>query len=164
MRLIHFIQLSKLQQIGQKKNVRNISQELHILLTPDKEHKKVFQDILVVGFRNRKSLKDHLVRVELPNVEITGRSESCEKGKVRFASFCAIQTLSAKACGETFKIQSGILNCNSQKVVYLLKCRICGEAPYVGKAKTKFRARFNNYKSAHKSYRKKGKVLQQRFS
>ena len=93
MRLIHFIQLSKLQQIGQKKNVRNISQELHILLTPDKEHKKVFQDILVVGFRNRKSLKDHLVRVELPNVEITGRSESCEKGKVRFASFCAIQTL-----------------------------------------------------------------------
>ena len=71
---------------------------------------------------------------------------------------------STKACGETFKIQSGVLNCNSQKVVYLLKCRICGEAPYVGKAKTKFRARFNNYKSAHKSYRKKGKVLQQRFS
>ena len=28
-----------------------------------------------------------------------------------------------------------ILNCNSQKVVYLLKCRICGEAPYVGKEK-----------------------------
>ena len=31
----------------------------------------------------------------------------------------------------------------------------CREAPYVGKAKTKFRARFNNYKSAHRSYRKK---------
>ena len=26
-------------------NVRNILQELHILLTPDQEHKKVFQDI-----------------------------------------------------------------------------------------------------------------------
>ena len=35
-------------------NVRNILQELHILLTPDKEHKKVFQDIPVVGFRNGK--------------------------------------------------------------------------------------------------------------
>ena len=33
-------------------------------------------------------------------------------------------------------------------MLYLLKCRICGEAPYVGKAKTKFRARFNNYESA----------------
>ena len=57
-------------------NVRNILQELHILLTPDKEHKKVFQDIPVAGFGNGKSLKDHLVRAKLPTVEITGRSES----------------------------------------------------------------------------------------
>ena len=40
---------------------------------------------------------------------------------------------------------------------------MCGEAPYVGKAKTKFRARFNNYKSTHRSYRKKRKVSRQRF-
>ena len=136
-------------------NVRNILQELHILLTPDKEHKKVFQEIPIVGFRNGKSLKDHLVRAKLPNVEITGRSESCGKRNCQVCDFiCDTDTFSTKACGETFKIQSGVLNCNSQKVVYLLKCRICGEAPYVGKAKTKFRARFNNYKSAHRSYRK----------
>ena len=49
-------------------NVRNILQELHILLKPDKKHKKVFQDIPVVGFRNGKSLKDHLVRAKLRNV------------------------------------------------------------------------------------------------
>ena len=42
-------------------NVRNILQELHILVTPDQEHKKVFQDIPVIGFRNEKSLTDHLV-------------------------------------------------------------------------------------------------------
>ena len=41
----------------------------------------------------------------------------------------------------------------------LLKCRIFGETPYFGKAKTKYRARFNNYKSAHSSV----KVSQQRF-
>ena len=55
-------------------NVRNILQELHILLTPGKEHKKVFQDISVVGFCNGKSLKHHLVRAKLPNIEIMGRS------------------------------------------------------------------------------------------
>ena len=105
-----------------------------------------------------------MVRAKLSNVEITGRSESCGKGNCQVCDFiCDTDTFSTKACGETFKIQSGILNCNSQKVVYLLKCRICGEAPYVGKAKTKFRARFNNYKSAHRSYRKKRKVSQQRF-
>ena len=61
-------------------NVRNILQELHILLTPDKKHQKVFQDIPAEWFRNGKSLKDHLVTVKLPNGEITGRSESCGKG------------------------------------------------------------------------------------
>ena len=40
-------------------NVRNILQELHILLTPDQEYKKIFQDSPVVGFHNGKSLKDH---------------------------------------------------------------------------------------------------------
>ena len=119
-------------------NVRNILQELHILLTPDQQH-KVFQDIPFVGFRNGKSLKDHLVRAKLPNVNITGRSESCGKGNCQVCDFtCNTDTSTTKACGETFKIQSGILNCYPQKVVYLLKCRICGEAPYVGKAKTKF--------------------------
>ena len=95
-----------------------------------------------------------MVRAKLPNVEITGRSESCGKGNCEVCDFiCDTDTFTAKACGETFKVQSGILNCNSQKVVYLLKCRICDEAPYVGKAKMKFRAKFNNYKSAHRSYR-----------
>ena len=60
----------------------------------------------------------------------------------------AIQTL----------IQSGILNCYSQKVVHLLKWRIFDEAPYAGKAKTKFRAGYNNYESAHSHIEKKRKV------
>ena len=136
-------------------NVKNILQELHILLTPDKEHMKVFQDIPHVKFCSGKSLKDRAI---LPNVEITGRCESCGKGTVRFVTLCAIQTLFLPKTGETFKIQSRVLNCNSQKVVYLLKCGICEEAPYVCKTKTKFRTRFNNYKSAHRSYRKKRKA------
>ena len=40
------------------------------------------------------------------------------------------------------------------KVLYLLKCKVCGEVSYVGKATTKFRYRFNNYKSKHSVFRK----------
>ena len=40
--------------------------ELHLLLAPEKDHKKVFPDVPVVGFRNGKSLKDYLVRAALP--------------------------------------------------------------------------------------------------
>ena len=83
-------------------NVRNILHELHILLTRNKEHKKVFQDVSVVGFLNGKSLKDNLVRAKLQNVQITGRSESCWKGNFQVYDFiCDTDTFSPKDCGET---------------------------------------------------------------
>ena len=60
-------------------NTRNILQELHLLLAPDKEHKKVFPDVPAVGFRNGKSLKDYLVRAALPKTNETGRCVPCRK-------------------------------------------------------------------------------------
>ena len=50
-------------------------EELHKLLTPNKEHKKVFPDVVVVGFRNGKSLKDYLDRAKLSKLEESGRCE-----------------------------------------------------------------------------------------
>ena len=47
-------------------------------------------------------------------------------------------TVTTEACGETFKNQSGTLKCISEKITYLLKCKVCGEAPYVGKPKLSF--------------------------
>ena len=73
-------------------------------------------------------------------------------------------TFTTEACQETFKIQKGPLNCDSEKVLYLLKCKVCGGVAYVGKAKTKFRYRFNNYKDKHGAFRKGNqKVPQKRF-
>ena len=39
-------------------NVRAKMEELHILLTPNEELKKVFPNVLVIGFWNGKSLKE----------------------------------------------------------------------------------------------------------
>ena len=75
-----------------------------------------------------------------------------------------INTFTTKACGLVFKIQSGPLNCNSEKVLYLLRCKICDDIPYVGKAKTKFRFRFNNYKNKHRSLRKGKQRTTEAFS
>ena len=95
-------------------NVRNILQELDVLLTPGKEHKKVFQDIPVVAFRNGKSLKDDFDRTKLPNDEITGRSESCGKENCQVCNFiCDTDSFCTKACCEILKIHKGVLNCNS---------------------------------------------------
>ena len=54
-------------------------EELHILLTPDKEHKVVFPQIYVVGLWNGKSLKDYLLRAKLPKLKESGRCEPCGK-------------------------------------------------------------------------------------
>ena len=54
-------------------------EELHILLTPNKEHKKVFPNVPVIGFRNGKSLKDFLVRATLPKPNGSSTCDPCWK-------------------------------------------------------------------------------------
>ena len=133
-------------------NVRSILEELQILLAPDKEHKKVFPEVPIVRFRNGKSLKDYLMRAALPKVDNAGGSEPCGKGTCQVCDhIITTNTFTTKACGEVFKIQSEPLNCNSEKVLYLPRCKICDDTPYDGKAKTKFHLWFNNYKSKHRS-------------
>ena len=93
-------------------NIRNTLQELHLLLAPDKEHKQVFPDVPVVGFRNGNSLKDYLVRVALPRTNETGRCKPCGKKTCLVCnSIRTTTTFTTEACGEIFKIQSGPLNC-----------------------------------------------------
>ena len=51
------------------------------------------------------------------------------------------------------------LNCNSNNVVYLLKCKVCN-LQYVGQTTNKFRYRWSNYKSCQKKA-SKGEVVPQ---
>ena len=95
-----------------------------------------------------------MVRAKLPNVKIIGRSKSCRKGKPQVFDFlCDTNTFFAKAWDEKFRIQEGTLNCKSHSFVYLLKCRICGEAPYVGNTKTNLEQDLTS-KSEHRSNEK----------
>ena len=57
------------------KNVRKILEEIHLLLKPDQAHKKVFSGTPIIGFKNANSLKDHLVRAVLPQLDREGRSK-----------------------------------------------------------------------------------------
>ena len=135
------------------RNVRCILQELQILLAPDIEHKKAFTEVPIVGRPNGKSIKDYLVRAALPKIDNAGGSEPCGKGTCQVCDhIITTNTFTTKACGEVFKIQSGPLNCNSEKVLYLLRSKIFDNTPHVGKAKIKFRFQFNNYKSKHRSF------------
>ena len=79
-------------------------QELQSLLPPNKEHKKVFPEALIVRFRNSKSFKDDLVKAALPKLDNAGGSKPCEKGNCQVCDHAVrINTFTTKICGE-FKI------------------------------------------------------------
>ena len=119
---------------------------------------------MTLGQCNGKSLKDYLVRAALPKTNETRRCEPCGKKPCLVCnSIRTTTTFTTEACRENFKIQSGPLNRTWKKVICLLKCKVCGEGPYVGKTKTKFQYRFNIYKSKHRAFRKANQKIPQKW-
>ena len=86
------------------------------------------------------------MRAALPNMDNAGGSELCGKGTCQvYDHIITTNTFTTIACGEVFKIQSGPLNCNSENLLYLLRCKICDDTPCVGKDETKLRLRFDGW-------------------
>ena len=84
----------------------------------------------------------------MPKTNKAGRSEPCGKQTCLVCnSINAITIFKTEDFGETFTIQTGPLNFDSEILLYLLKYSVFGEVSYVGKAKTKFQYVFGNYKS-----------------
>ena len=122
-----------------------------------KNIKKVSLESPIVKFRNGKSFTftDYIVRAALTKMDNAGVFEPCGKGNCQVCDHVIVtNTFKTEACGKVFKIQVGFVNCNLEKVLYLLRCKICDDNSYVGKAKTKFRLRFNNYKNKRQSFPK----------
>ena len=118
-----------------------------------------------VAYRNPKTLKDKLVRSKLKT-----STENKTKGFVgcgrKNCEICNIvekgDEFESSVNGRKFKINFQF-NCNSQNVIYLLLCKHCLKQ-YVGSTITKFRQRFNQYKSNMNVYREgRGDSLKQRF-
>ena len=144
------------------RNVKKILEEMNAILAPDDRHKEVFPDVPFIGFKNNKSLRDHLVRSQLPDIEETGMSKPCG-GKRPPCHLCknmkSTCTFKSKHFNEVYKINNDY-NCNSKMAVYLKEYRVYGEQ-YTGSAKTKFRSRANNYKSTHRKFMSKKEVPKQ---
>ena len=131
------------------KNFENVLNEAHILLTPNKEHRKVFGDKPpMIGWRKPKSLKDHLVSAKIKCEPSSGnKSAPCCRSRYQICPFIEeTKTFQNKDKSETFDIRKGILNCSTDLVVYLIECKSCSKQ-YVGSTITPFRSHFNNYKS-----------------
>ena len=121
------------------RHLRNQLKELHVILACDEAHKKVFPEVPIIGFKNNKNLKSHLVRVALPDINEVGRFKPCG-GKIPPCQLCNnmknTSTFKSKHSKEVYQIKKNF-NFNSKMIVYLIECRIYGKQ-YNGSAVTNF--------------------------
>lgn len=91
---------------------------MHVILAPKDRHKKAYPDVPLIRFRNGKSLKDHLVRSQIPDIEEIGMSKPCG-GKGPFCHLCRsmkdTRTFKIKRFDEAYKCNNDY-NCNSKIV------------------------------------------------
>ena len=83
------------------------------------------------------------------------------------AKFCTFleekNTFTNKEGSDTYRIREGLhLDCNSENVIYLITCKKC-KKQYVGSCITRFRTRFNNYRSCHRKFCRGHSVIQVSF-
>ena len=102
--------------------------ELHVILACDEDHKNVFPEVPIIGFKNNKNLKSHLVKAALPDINEVGRCKPYS-GK-RPCQFCSnmknTSTFKSKHFNKVYHVKKNF-NCNSKMVIYLTECRVCGK-------------------------------------
>ena len=97
--------------------LKDILSYIHLLLTPDKEHQKVFKDIPLIGFRRGKSLKDILVRAKIPQSKVKeGCCGPCKKTRCQICSFVTeTNTFQSTTTQKSHRIRAEKLNCEFQE-------------------------------------------------
>ena len=107
-----------------------------------------------------------LVRAKLPvEKETDGKSCGCQGKRWEVCTFLeGKNTFTHKEGRDTYKISEGLcLDSNSENVVYLITCKKC-KKQYVGSCITRFRTRFNNYRSCHREFCSGHSVIQVYFN
>ena len=59
------------------RHLRSQLNELNVILACDEDHKKVFPEVPIIGFKNNKNLKSHLVTAALLDIDEVGRCKPC---------------------------------------------------------------------------------------
>ena len=92
------------------------------MLTHDVSHKADFTNTSIIGFKNDRSLEDHLVQAVLPKVDAEGRSKPCGKEKRRCEVCISVNDTShfkRRGKGEMVNLLKRPVDRNSNHAIYL---------------------------------------------
>ena len=101
--------------------LKNVLSEIHLLLTPGREHGKVFEKVPIIGFRRAKSLKHILVRGTVAPLEKKkGCCRSCWGTRYEICKHVVItETFRSFSTQREYCIKPDNLSCCSSNIVYL---------------------------------------------
>ena len=102
----------------------------------------------IIGFKNDRSLKNHLVWAVLPPrlMQKTDRNHVGEPSCEVCQSIDDTSHFEERETDKRFDKLKGLLDHSSNHIIYLFECKQCQYPfPYVGSTKTKFWYKINNY-------------------
>ena len=96
--------------------------------------------------------------------ETDGKSCDCQGKRCEVCTFLEKKnTFTNKEGSYTYNIREGLhLDCNSENVINLITCEKC-QKQYAGSFITRFRTRFNNYRSCQRKFCRGHSVIQVSF-
>ena len=138
-------------------NLKDTMSFLHLLLTSNQEHRKVFHKISIIGFRRAKSLKDILVRAKVsPLQENEGVCEPCKESRCEICEHMVnTDSFKSTTTQRIYFIRPENLKCSCENAVYLFTRKTC--STQYTESTEDFRPRFNNYRCAHRNVLKRKK-------
>ena len=143
--------------------LKNMLFKIHFLLTLDREHRKVFENVPIIGFKKGKNLKDILVRAKVPPLKTEKDFYGpCNKPRCEIRKdVTKTHQFEPSSTKCIYSIRPQNLNCTSKNVVYLFTCKTYHKQ-YTGSTE-EFRSRFNNYRCSHRNFLRNKKVKQESF-
>ena len=149
------------------RDFQKVLNEAQILLTPNEEHKSVLgEKAPKIARRKPHTLKDYLVRAKITKRHTEeSKIAGCNGKRCQVCHYFEERCEFEYADGNKCNIRKGVINCNTDLIVYKFNCSSCCKQ-YVGRRITDFCYRFDNYKSAFRKVsksRKTPKVNQERF-
>ena len=137
---------------------------LHLLLTPDQEHQKVFHKVPVTGFQRAKKFQHILVRAKVPPLQKNeGFCGPCKKSRCEICEHMVnSNSFQSTTIQWYYFVRLENLKCSSENVVYLFPCKTCSKQ-CTGSTED-FQPRFNNHRYAHKNFLKRKKNKQESFN
>ena len=102
------------------------------------------------------------MRAKIPQIKSKGWCGPCKKLRCETCKHIVpTRNFTSSTSKRTYLIRPENLNCRSKNVVYLIFCKTCHKQ-YTGSSEG-LRARFNNYRCAHRNYCKNMTVKQESF-